>query len=609
MKAIVLGLLLFVGCAEAKVFQFLYIEASEGNASGGHVAVQLGDDVYHYQYEDAMIRLFKHNAESFRVNYQLLQNRTIHIAEIDVSEAAYEQISRYFKIRYLRQKQHLKNLKALQHDQFLLQALLDLKQGRAANLQVEPGQSPKLTGAGLFYDDGDLPITENISQCDADQASLNMLTMVQQKLVDHYGKNFLSEKIAALNNKLRKLSPDVMGDTSSPHYSFSEHYSDLLNGLLALQALQKYRPLTKNACFQIKHAGRLDDSEIRQAKALQQDLIRSASSLITSKRPDWGSALFVTLARLVVLEHAIQTRYWAFLDDTEENATPIPGNQLALYKKNIQNQRNVDLMRFQGAVKGFTEGNQTYEFKYSNLEIAANRFQQWLVSENTGELRYRSEQPLPGKSIPSTRFLFTDLSAKQLETFQHSHALTFLRLNKEDKEHNAYHLLVKNCVTTLFESINESVSGHSHAMLGGFIEPKYTFIPFQAFDSVQDTYKVVKTSELPAYRQQELTKMYNREVDSWVYARESNLFSSSLYTHNPDDAWFVFFTDDTVLLRPLFGAVNVLAASSQSVYGLLSSPFDEGREIKIGFRGVLASLPELVFFNIRKGSYPYPIQH
>jgi hypothetical protein len=330
---------------------------------------------------------------------------------------------------------------------------------------------------------------------------------------------------------------------------------------------------------------------------------------MTSKRPDWGAALFVTLARLVVLEHAIQTRHWTFLDDTEENATPIPGNQLTLYNQSVQNQRNVDFNRFQGAVKDFTEGNQAYEFNYANLEIAANRFQQWLVSDKTGELRYRSEQPLPGKSIPSTRFLFTDLSAKQLETYQHSHALTFLRLNKEDKEHNAYHLLGKNCVTALFESINESVLGHSHAMLGGFIEPKYTFIPFQAFDSVQDTYKVVKTSELPAYRQQELTKMYNREVDSWVYARESNLFSSSLYTHNPDDAWFVFFTDDTVLLRPLFGVVNVLAASSQSLYGLLSSPFDEGREIKIGLRGVLASLPELVFFNIRKGSYPYPLQH
>jgi hypothetical protein len=101
--------------------------------------------------------------------------------------------------------------------------------------------------------------------------------------------------------------------------------------------------------------------------------------------------------------------------------------------------------------------------------------------------------------------------------------------------------------------------------------------------------------------------MYDREVDSWVYARESNVFSSSLYNHNPDDAWFVFFTDDAVLLRPLFGVINTLAATSQSVFGLVNWPFDGGQEIKIGARGILTSLPEIAFFNIRKGSYPYPI--
>nr|WP_143341562.1 hypothetical protein [Crenothrix polyspora] len=99
----------------------------------------------------------------------------------------------------------------------------------------------------------------------------------------------------------------------------------------------------------------------------------------------------------------------------------------------------------------------------------------------------------------------------------------------------------------------------------------------------------------PAYRQQKLTALYIREVDSWVYARESNIFSSSLYNHNPDDAWFVFFTDDTLWFRPLFGAVNTLAATSQSLLGLLRLPFDGGREVKIGVRGVLTSLPELAF--------------
>ncbi|NOS75736.1 MAG: hypothetical protein HOP36_14635, partial [Methyloglobulus sp.] len=76
MRAVVLGLLLFAGSVNAKVFQFLYIEARQGNASGGHVAVQLDEDVYHYQYENALIRLVKHNAEAFRVDYQLLQNRS-----------------------------------------------------------------------------------------------------------------------------------------------------------------------------------------------------------------------------------------------------------------------------------------------------------------------------------------------------------------------------------------------------------------------------------------------------------------------------------------------------------------------------------------------------
>ena len=43
----------------------------------------------------------------------------------------------------------------------------------------------------------------------------------------------------------------------------------------------------------------------------------------------------------------------------------------------------------------------------------------------------------------------------------------------------------------------------------------------------------------------------------------------------------------------------------QSVFGLLSWPFDTGKNLKLGTTGVLMSLPELLFFNIRKGSYKY----
>ncbi|MGZ4955430.1 MAG: hypothetical protein ACXV8Q_09990, partial [Methylobacter sp.] len=57
--------------------------------------------------------------------------------------------------------------------------------------------------------------------------------------------------------------------------------------------------------------------------------------------------------------------------------------------------------------------------------------------------------------------------------------------------------------------------------------------------------------------------------------------------------------------RPVFGLVNAAAAIGQSVYGFLSWPLDSGDNLKSGATGILMSLPELFFFNMRKGSYKY----
>jgi hypothetical protein len=260
------------------------------------------------------------------------------------------------------------------------------------------------------------------------------------------------------------------------------------------------------------------------------------------------------------------------------------------------------------AIASFKTLASTGEPSYTQLEIAANRYQQWAYSNKTHRLRLKSEQALPIKSLPLTYFLLTDIPIGQLSNALYHQDIAAKNLLRQDRQHNAYHLATHNCVTALFNLMDEAVSGQSTQLLGGFIDPQTTFIPFQSYDAVQKTYHVVKTHRLPSYRQQGLTKMYHREVDSWVYTRESNIFSSRLYKHNQDDAWFVFFTDDTIIFRPFFGAVNTLAATSQSLLGLLRWPFDGGKQLQTGVRGLLASLPELAFFNIRKGSYPYPIE-
>ncbi len=611
MKALLIGMLLCAGNACAQDFQFLYIEASEGNASGGHVAVQLGNEVYHYQYEDSFIRLFKHPADTFRANYQLKQNRNIHIADIQVSDRVYDQVSNYFKLRYFGQKQHVKRLKAAQEDQALLQALLRKKQGDLEkNGLYEPNFSLRLQGAGLFYPEGGDKANNELNWCDSAHASTKILSDIKQQLESRYGKDFLAQKIKSLRLEIGNLIPSSLEDAASTQYSFSEHYTDLLNGLLALQVIEKPQPLTDSSCFQLLDPEfKLTDEAIKQAKTLQQKLFLSAQSLVNSNRPDWGYALFVELARLVALEHSIQTLQWTFIDDTDEGATTIPNRQLTLYGNHLQKKRLEDLKNLHKAVLEFSLATSGYEQNYAVLEIMANRYQQWLSVGRNNELRYRSERPLPAKSIPATPFLSTRLSEEKIAHALRLKGLEIERLTEKDTDLNFYHLLTKNCVTALFELINASVSGQTKELLGGSIDPAKSIIPFQAFDRVLETYHVVKTRELPAYRLQKLAVMYQHEADSLVYIRESNIFSSSLYKHNPDDAWFVFFTDDTILLRPVLGAVNALAATSQSIMGLFTWPFDGGREIKVGARGILASLPELLFFNIRKGSYPYPIEN
>jgi hypothetical protein len=141
--------------------------------------------------------------------------------------------------------------------------------------------------------------------------------------------------------------------------------------------------------------------------------------------------------------------------------------------------------------------------------------------------------------------------------------------------------------------------------LGGNVSADYNFIPFISFHAVQENYKVTKSEVLKSYRDQQLAKLYATNDDLMVSLREANTLTSTIYTNNPDDAFFVFFTDDNLVLRPVFGLVNTAAGIGQSVFGFLSWPFDTGKNIKSGATGVLMSLPELFFFNMRKGSYKY----
>src|SRR5262245_18568593 len=71
--------------------EYLYVEAIEGGSSGGHVGLRLGDEVFHFEHRSpGVLVLGRDDVEQFRFHYSVLENRTIHISRIPVSEETQE---------------------------------------------------------------------------------------------------------------------------------------------------------------------------------------------------------------------------------------------------------------------------------------------------------------------------------------------------------------------------------------------------------------------------------------------------------------------------------------------------------------------------------------
>ena len=601
-----LALTLVLSNAGANTFKFLYIEANEGSSSGGHTALQFEDEVYHYQYSDGLIRLTKENSADFRFDYRYLQNRTIHVADIEASAQTLEWLQDHFKQQYWDQDRQFKQLQTLQNDRLLLEWLLKQKDSPHP---VAADAALKLPAAGLFYQPGDFGYAETPQgSCQTHDAANNSLTVLRQ----HYGAERLQQRAQTLKQAIINLSAPTADESRlTSHYSFSQRYSDLLSGLLAIRVLQANKPLSTDACQALTDPEWQLDADKKQAlKTFQQHLMKTAQALLSSsKRPDWGHALLVTLARLVVVEQSLQSGRWTFLNDFNPDADVISTDTYNRQPDEMQRQQLAAERRWRQTWQALTAGNTLDDLGYADLELTANRYHEWQASQSLHTLRYHGQQPLPVKALDLPVWIIPDLSGPQLLTALQAFNNTLLQQAGALEERYAYDLFSRNCVTEIFRNINQALGDETEQRLGGRIDPDMHFIPFTAFESVQNHYAVRGTHELLSFRQQALAYQSEQAFAPWVYARESNVFSAELYNYNPDDAAFMFFTDNSMLLRPLFGAFNSLAGIGQSLLGLIKLPVDDGIALSNGTRGLMMSLPELAFINIRKGSYKFARSH
>jgi len=126
-----LGAVLLVGLSSAaaaetgRSVEYLYIEANEGGSSGGHVALRLGDEVFHFEHRSpGVLVLGRDGFEHFRHRYSVLENRTIHVSRIPVGAESYDLLVERFRRRLFLQRRHWAAIESLREDGATLEQLL-----------------------------------------------------------------------------------------------------------------------------------------------------------------------------------------------------------------------------------------------------------------------------------------------------------------------------------------------------------------------------------------------------------------------------------------------------------------------------------------------------
>jgi hypothetical protein len=552
------------------------------------------------------------------------------LRRIPVSDETYRLIRDEFARRHMVQDQHLRARAAFAADRKLLATLL------ARSTRSAPEEPIPLEGVGFFFEQARAP---DARPDPAPQAEAPALVALRARVVEAHGEGFIDAAMDRIRGQLLELGPEERPrprDLSAEQapasaYGFAGRYQDLFVSLLSLEVLRDARPLRMDGVTGTDGDGpSLDDADReligRLTGALESSLVR----LLRSSRPDRGFPLLVGMARLIALDEARRAGTWRFLDAFPADAPVIPAGRIrerpGLTEALLAEARE-DFAAAHARLVARAESHAVPEADFVALETAGNRL---IETSRTVDGR-RPMRLAPGLRVPSRPAVLAEPIAPSVtDEALARHAATAREheaaYESELRRLYGYNVVTRNCVTEIFRTIDAALAAtlaepdpdgirrESTRRLGGYVDPQgpLTFIPAAAALAVRDAYAGVETVEIPSYRLAALARMYRQDNVARVYLRESNTLTSTLYRRHPADSAFLFFTDDMIAIRPLLGVLNLVAGVGVSAAGLFALPIDGGDLLGEGLRGMLFSLPELAFFNIRKGSLlwaPRPREH
>ncbi len=575
-----------------RYLDYLYMEPNEGGSSAGHVAIAFDDRTYAYQRSgDGRLLLERNATEHVRWLYAVLGNRAVNRARVAVSADTFERLREGFNRRWLVQQRQLVLRDRLASARHLLRLF--------AAGAPHPADGIPIEGAGYFSADGASPALRRLA---ADVTAAHGAGFVARR------RDELRAARARLTPTMSPPAPPLLTRDRYPAGGddFAARYLATTSGITALETLQR-APGLDPASIMIVDDAPLDAAE-RAALARWSDRLRAELvRLAASERPDFGYPLLVGMARLTAVERSLASDRLVVLD-----AFPAAGRRVS----HAALARTIDAARAlrDDACDELAERRRRFaalvtptERDAGRLENAANRCVELARGLAAGrDVRIASETLVPARTAlrpvdatPEARPAAFAAAARAADDAARTHERALDELYR-------YDLVRRNCVTEAFDTIDAILGPDAAAALGGTTATGGArIVPSLASRAVRRRWRVVASDTTPSYRRAKVAALARTGAPLAVRLRESNVLTSTVYRPSRDDSTFLFFTDDAPVLRPLLGAANLGVGVGASLVGLARAPFDRGAALEAGLRGVLWSVPELVFVNVRKGSYDH----
>ncbi len=591
------------GAAQEKVFEYLYIDANEDRSSGGHTAVRIDNDVFHFLFKNDYLTMARATWAEFQLSYRGYQNRNIYSTRLDIADATHDRLRASFLQRFLAQTRQLKIIQDARRDVALLQAI----EQAAPSAMAFPGLGFFEAPAEAVADGRHRELRQAIAAAHGNDHLPNRRRVLQQRL-----SAMPVEALAPGHRDFTKATlPGV-------HYPFNQRYADYLAGVRAIDTLDADAALSEHSLALSSNARQpaaLSADERRLLQRARAGLQQRLVALSASPRPDWGAALLLGLARYEAMRLSLEQDRWVFIDALADDASVVEvGDRMRNFIPRLRSDAEA---LWQAARSNWLQQDGWHEGRYAAMEIAhANWLELGRIESGGGQWRIHASRYVPRglgspAQLPKPERIAADAPALLATMRQSQQQATALA-----SEQMGYKLLTRNCVSELFTTIDlalaqslvergetvnrDTLHQETRRRLGYVFTPNP--IPYVSSDQVRDNWRVAQQRELLSLRRLYARSAYEADAELSTLLRESNTLTSSVYQRNDKDSFFIFFTDGNVLLRPPLGLVNLTAALGASVVGALQMPFDGGKALKSGLRGALFSLPELGFQNIRKGS-------